>query len=227
MRSLAQLSVLMMLMSCVRESKTMAFGSTPPGDEVCDDGLDNDKDGLLDCEDSDCEENVGCAYAGATIAVRVTGGGPLEYEREFVRSEWTSTIDVSISDVQGSVRIYGVDGTSTCDWTMDEVTGGMSWEPYQVRSEIVGDPIWERNGFTIDSACTLDGEGLLPEVFMGAQSFTTADGEPWYHGAVSDYSLSTTDYYAATAYARVVGWALEEWVIDPMDVGVSWSFEVE
>jgi hypothetical protein len=227
MNTIRNIVLFLVVAACVRETDKMSFGTAPPGDEVCDDGADNDRDGLVDCEDSDCMDIMACAYAGATINVRVTDGGSLNFEREFIREGWTSWIDIQVSDVQGSVRIYGLDGTSTCDWSMGSATGAMSWEPYVVRTEIVGDLEWTREGFTIDSACALSDEGLFPNVFIQDQSFTTADGAPWYHGAVTGYNLDSTSYFAATAGARVVGWALEKWQIDPLETGESWSFSLD
>jgi hypothetical protein len=213
-------------LSCIRETKPLGFATAQPGDEDCTDGSDNDSDGLVDCEDADCAMVMDCAYSGATINVRLTGGGSMLYEREFKRDIWTSWIDVTLLDVQGSVHIYALDGTSTCDWSLQSVTGAMSWEPYEVRDDIEGDPVWTRNGFTVDSACTLDGSRMFPEPLIEDQSFTTIDGGSWYHGTVSNYSLDTTSYYSGPAYSRVVGWALEQWEIDPLDKSNSWSFTV-
>jgi len=38
-----------------------AGGEPPPPAEVCDDGVDNDLDGLTDCDDSDCDFDLACA----------------------------------------------------------------------------------------------------------------------------------------------------------------------
>ena len=38
-----------------------AGGEPPPPSEVCDDGVDNDLDGLTDCDDSDCALDLACA----------------------------------------------------------------------------------------------------------------------------------------------------------------------
>jgi subtilisin family serine protease len=36
-------------------------GGPPPGETICDDGIDNDGDGLTDCDDSDCADDPVCA----------------------------------------------------------------------------------------------------------------------------------------------------------------------
>ncbi|MBD3360903.1 hypothetical protein GF366_03825 [Candidatus Peregrinibacteria bacterium] len=41
-------------------------GETTPPQEICDDGMDNDQDGLTDCEDDDCETHINCDEACTT-----------------------------------------------------------------------------------------------------------------------------------------------------------------
>lgn len=34
----------------------------PPPEDICDDGIDNDEDGLFDCEDADCDDFAPCTW---------------------------------------------------------------------------------------------------------------------------------------------------------------------
>jgi hypothetical protein len=220
--------LVLLSVSCVRETKPRPLSVAPPGDEQCDDGADNDQDGLVDCEDGDCMDFLDCVHAGATIAVQLTGGGPLTFEREFERPAWKSWIDIEVEDLQGSVRIYGADGgTTSCEWTLESAHGQMSWTPYEVRTEIVGDPTWTRTGLEIEDGCQLSTDQLFPNLLIGLESFTTMDGSPWYLGSVINYSLDSTDYYSAPAYSRVVGWALEHWEYDDLEPSGTWTFAVK
>lgn len=60
--------MLILLLACNRGETAAPQDAERPeyptpvlGDEVCTDGLDNDADGLVDCEDADCMDNPACA----------------------------------------------------------------------------------------------------------------------------------------------------------------------
>jgi hypothetical protein len=62
-----------------------ACGGAVAPDEICDNGTDDDGDGLADCDDTDCGESAACAPAPATLVVAISdaldacpaeGGGP-------------------------------------------------------------------------------------------------------------------------------------------------------
>jgi hypothetical protein len=42
--------------------------------EVCDDGIDNDRDGRVDCDDSDCAESLACAPPSTDVTLEVNEG---------------------------------------------------------------------------------------------------------------------------------------------------------
>ena len=55
-------------------------GEPPLGPESCDDGLDNDRDGAIDCYDRDCDAAARCAIPGGQVMVEPGGfsmGSPL------------------------------------------------------------------------------------------------------------------------------------------------------
>ena len=52
-------------------------GPPPPppplgGDEICDNGIDDDLDGLVDCDDPDCYADVDCALSSVHVATTGT-----------------------------------------------------------------------------------------------------------------------------------------------------------
>ena len=77
--------------------------SPPPVEQICDDGVDNDGDGLSDCEDADCEAEVHCQwptsvehttvfdFAGKTIQCEVWGT-VIPYEIDDCETVMTSTM---------------------------------------------------------------------------------------------------------------------------------------
>ena len=47
-----------------------------PPESYCEDGVDTDGDGLIDCEDPDCQQRSTCAGGGEANAVPVVSAGP-------------------------------------------------------------------------------------------------------------------------------------------------------
>ena len=78
----------------------------PQPETICDDGLDNDEDGLADCLDSDCESTNYCQwpftlshtsivnFAGREIECKYAGF-PVDYDVPSCRTVLTSTMTVS------------------------------------------------------------------------------------------------------------------------------------
>lgn len=48
--------------NCPRDCGELYPGEACPG-EICDNGIDDDKDGVIDCDDVDCELQSHCRYA--------------------------------------------------------------------------------------------------------------------------------------------------------------------
>ena len=78
----------------IRDNVYNAFCLTPcdPAPEICDDDFDNDFDGLTDCEDSDCTENVACLPCENNIVIFT-----LTVDQFPAETAWTLT------DMEGTV----------------------------------------------------------------------------------------------------------------------------
>jgi len=70
-------------------------GPIIPGGEICDDGIDNDGDGLIDCKDSECSVDHFCAKGDLSIT-KTSGPDPV-YEED----ELTYTLTVTFTNIQG------------------------------------------------------------------------------------------------------------------------------
>lgn len=100
-------------------------GSNCHDEEICDNGIDDDNDGLIDCEDDDCANYLGltatidqdpiCLGDYANIAASATGGvGPYTFtwdngigsgQSEDVEPTTTTTYSVTASDVNGCTNV--------------------------------------------------------------------------------------------------------------------------
>ena len=83
--------------------------------EICDDGLDNDGDGLIDCEDSDCEFNLTTSAddsicPGEDIDLNVSGANSYFWST----GETTTTINVSPTSTTTYI-VEGYNGSSYLD----------------------------------------------------------------------------------------------------------------
>ncbi|MDD5086151.1 MAG: hypothetical protein PHV16_00175 [Candidatus Nanoarchaeia archaeon] len=60
---------------CKKVFSGVCEGAVNPQPEICDDGLDNNCNGLIDCEDSDCLSDLSCICAGNTDSSSCTSAG--------------------------------------------------------------------------------------------------------------------------------------------------------
>jgi WD40 repeat protein len=109
----------------------------PAADElVCDDGLDEDCDGAVDCEDADCAAETACAGAGSVPVDALLPGTPLRIERGLegaLELTWGASCNAGDTDFavyEGQLglpgshtpRTCGTGGTAT--WTLDTPGAG-------------------------------------------------------------------------------------------------------
>ena len=76
----------------------------------CTDGVDNELDGLTDCEDDECWLEPTCVDGLATV---VTGG---LYAGTFYAGGGLNSASFSASQLVGVVRLYGDFGSASCSW---------------------------------------------------------------------------------------------------------------
>ena len=94
-------------------------GATP---EVCDNGIDDDGDGDVDCDDSDCAADPNCAGGGLTMTGRsetreTTGGAPSYFRAQDLVG--TSTTDCPNCDYTFDITFTTVAQNGTCAWCYD------------------------------------------------------------------------------------------------------------
>jgi hypothetical protein len=217
--------------ACGPKEPESHFATAAGGVEECDNGRDDDGDGLADCEDADCLEVFTCAHAGETFQSQVLAGA-VSWERVFERPDWEKTQAVEVTDIVGTLRILGDGGATTCDWSLDRAwmthTHGATYSFMEVAPYMS----WQREGLTVDPACDVSSAAFVPPALFayGAVSGSTlsfrtsAYGAPWYFG-YGEYSLETTRYYNNAAYAEVIGWSHAAWTAE-LGAGASYSFTV-
>jgi hypothetical protein len=156
-------------------------GDCPTEDclEICSDGEDNDRDGLLDCEDDDCWGREDCP-----TTVRLRGGQlRLTLERT-LRSEesWSQQRAwMEVSSAWGSGRAHD---TTSCSWTLDSalITRTASYQGTlnQIYSTTAIGSAFDRRGFS--AACGLRVTDLPQRLIPSDSVVTLPSGGLWYHG---------------------------------------------
>jgi len=216
--------------ACVPKEPEGSFADGESAPEECGNGQDDDGDGLVDCEDAECMEAFECVHAGATFQAQVLAGDLL-WDRELVRADELETQRVEITDVVGTLRMITASGTTTCDWSLDRAwmthTHGNSGTTFR---DVAAQMSWQREGLAVGPDCGVDSAGFVPPLLFayGAESGSTVSfrtssyGAPWYFG-YGQYSLDTTRYWNAGAYAEVIGWSQAVWEAE-LEAGASWSF---
>jgi len=81
-------------------------GTPPPAVEICDNGIDDDGDGDIDCDDTDCSSHVACAPPGSCDAPTNLQHSRRKGGREATLS-WNATTGASSYDVE----VYNSAGT--------------------------------------------------------------------------------------------------------------------
>lgn len=79
-----------------------------PRPETCTDGVDNDADGLLDCEDDDCLGNPACAETNCSDGVDDDGDGTADCTDADCWSDPECDVKVWLSGANGGRRLLGI-----------------------------------------------------------------------------------------------------------------------
>lgn len=102
--------------------------------EICDNGIDDDGDGLTDCEDPECqltklfatETPVGCVNGGTIDLTAFGGASPYHYEWSDMDAEANWTFENSTNDVSGNAHHQNT-LTGTATYSSDAVEGETSF----------------------------------------------------------------------------------------------------
>jgi len=192
---LTSMCAILLLASC-----QSASGPSVATETVCDDGVDEDRDGLVDCEDGDCWETEACSAIdlpeGSVLHSRVLGGGAFSlwtsWRYSVDHTHWgTSSTKSGFSgrSINGSARLLTPDATVSthCTWSLQ----GASWSrthtsaDSSVADRALDQVAWVRWGLSVSDGCPLRSHNIFPtdmEVVSGA---VVVGAAPWYHGNLS------------------------------------------
>jgi len=217
--------------------------TSPAGSEVCDDGLDNDCSGLMDCEDEvcfekpycfesdctdgadnesdgyvDCEDDEcwGTSTCGATLYV--TGGSAAIVGRTWHRDPSSFQVDweALLYDVSGVVRTPVEGGDSSCEWRLDTVR----IERY---SMAFGPGFSEQTSrFTrtaLETSCEAGGLEIFPDrLVLGVGVLNLSRGGLWYGGSPAS---STHTTWSSGSERSMSG----SWYIPMLETSDPWRVE--
>lgn len=190
-----------------------SVGGRGPGERICDDGLDDDDDGLTDCDDDDCW-TVPCHPGGVVSRVhggRFTqrssawryhasqwGGGASFWAHDL----WDSGFSGTARSVLGTVQVLPPGAASwdvtsartTCVFSVSSVFLSAS-RSYDASSAHHAEHPALRGGVTVEPGCRVAGSWFLPPVvfpYLGV-GYASPDlgafgnfrsGLAWYQGVV-------------------------------------------
>lgn len=152
------------------------------GQEICDDTIDNDGDGLVDCEDSDCGNDIDVTprslqFEAVTIgessalSVTISNVGPCDLSVSAVELTPETSSDLTVADVGGAVIPMGEAITALVTYAPSSV--GAASGALLIASDDADEPVVEvtlsGNGITagvpqIAGDCNQDGARNLSDV---------------------------------------------------------------
>ena len=230
----------MILMACTAPEPGTDAGSTPtgstysetstgttvvPAPEVCDDGIDNDLDGLVDCEDDDCVGDPVCVETECTDGLDDDSDGLIDCVDEdcFVDVACVDTVRIMVAGADRMVRQIRADGSMqgaplTCvpgsvafDAAIIERAYGTMHVIHDVGSSTacdwtVLDSMWgvqfgnPRRSFEVSSGCTLTSPSaympdLVPSPSSTAMALVTQSGQQFMRAPFVDASQNTWVIY--------------------------------
>ncbi len=126
--------------------------------ELCDDGIDNDSDGLIDCEDGDCADDGSCVETDCADTVDNDDDGVADCADEDC---WGNGCAVTIAEWQGASQInawqmyrsYSLTGGNSCSGSGSSMVATLNVEaPHGiVRTMQANSPVWRTCTWTADS----------------------------------------------------------------------------
>ncbi len=169
--------------------------------EDCDSGADEDMDGLVDCADEDCWYDPACG-GEETLHVRLASGSGRATFYSYILSSGDQ-MEVHFTDVRGTVSSFrdSVGAWYACTWTVPELTVGWAGSYGRDNTHALGPG--DRPGVTVTGSCAVTADEFLPHTIMGS---TYRPDLPWeayvypYFGASSG---SAVPWYNPTS---VVGY---------------------
>ena len=161
-------------------------GNAPPPppttESSCTDGLDDDADGLVDCDDSDCGSANACQF-GTCIPARLLGCGDVDSWNNGATGSWdlVDTYSCVGWNESGPEVTYLFQPTAATQVTVDLANMSADLDVFVVSDTATG---------CQGTSCAAHGNT--------SASFTAQAGESWYvvvdgfNGAVSDFDLTMT-----------------------------------
>ncbi|MGB3465826.1 MAG: T9SS type A sorting domain-containing protein, partial [Cyclobacteriaceae bacterium] len=117
------------------DGMSCALAAPPVFPEICDNGLDDDGDGLIDCEDPDCSASTSCGVSAKIYGTDKACTGSVMTFHLFLTNESTLTNTLTITDQlpEGFVFLQDTiefDGSGIADFTIqpqEGAIGTISW----------------------------------------------------------------------------------------------------
>lgn len=98
---------------------SIGCGGTPPATEICDNGIDDDGDNLVDCDDPDCSASAACQPTGSCDAPTGLSSTPRKNGREAILA-WNAVPGASSYGIR--LRTVGSANWSTGTATTNSIT---------------------------------------------------------------------------------------------------------
>ncbi|MBK9368745.1 MAG: putative metal-binding motif-containing protein [Deltaproteobacteria bacterium] len=179
--------------------------------EDCEDGLDNDSDGLMDCEDADCSADAACiedcgdkldndadgaldcwddecwSSCGVVVRSHLERGAAELYTSSVYWSSGASESSWGVGfSLEGQVTVSVASEVFICDWTIDEARfqrRTSSGSPWSSSPTTSFNQTYEAQ---LSSGCGMDWETVVPpDLSVSAARTAVSPWGVWYIGTIS------------------------------------------